>query len=167
MHFGLASAIYTHFTSPIRRYADCVVHRLLAASLGEISFQNTCHAWLILLTRSSLCPALLPSHASSSGIEALPDELRESRRVQRIANVLNRKHRAAQYVAAPAPSSCWSPSQRLHPADTPAAPPVTSSLFLTASLSLLFASTHARCWQICSPVLLGQTVRRSQQHCVV
>jgi len=42
-HFGLASDGYAHFTSPIRRYADLVVHRLLKKALrGEsIDYERT------------------------------------------------------------------------------------------------------------------------------
>jgi len=39
-HFGLGFSHYSHFTSPIRRYSDLILHRLIKSQLNEDKEQN-------------------------------------------------------------------------------------------------------------------------------
>ncbi len=62
-HFGLALPDYTHFTSPIRRYPDLLVHRALRAGLG-----------LAPRASSAEQPELGPMGADLSRLEKRADE---------------------------------------------------------------------------------------------
>ncbi|MGE5299471.1 MAG: ribonuclease R [Acidobacteriota bacterium] len=65
-HFGLASKSYTHFTSPIRRYPDLVVHRILREKIARKRISDT---------RAEELGAMLPDIAySSSRTERLSDD---------------------------------------------------------------------------------------------
>ncbi|KAK5204607.1 exosome catalytic subunit dis3 [Exophiala xenobiotica] len=67
-HYGLASEIYTHFTSPIRRYGDLLAHRQLAYAIGY----------------------------EGEGSEIVDEGLRNKGKLERVCQNLNVRHRNAQ-----------------------------------------------------------------------
>jgi len=64
-HFGLGFEAYTHFTSPIRRYSDLIVHRLLKA----ISRGDTQEGSYVLRNIESLSMAISEKEREASKIE--------------------------------------------------------------------------------------------------
>ncbi|MBA1438328.1 MAG: VacB/RNase II family 3'-5' exoribonuclease [Epsilonproteobacteria bacterium] len=64
-HFGLGFERYTHFTSPIRRYSDLIVHRLLKA----IDAGDTKEGSYVLRNIESLCMAISEKEREASNIE--------------------------------------------------------------------------------------------------
>ncbi|MCW8896339.1 ribonuclease R family protein [Sulfurimonas sp.] len=64
-HFGLGFEAYTHFTSPIRRYSDLIVHRLLKA----INAGDTEEGSYVLRNIESLCMTISEKEREASTIE--------------------------------------------------------------------------------------------------
>ena len=71
-HFGLASDAYCHFTSPIRRYADLQVHRIIKESAEALS--QTCNEKLLSI--STQCSR------TEREAEALEREVAQLKKVQ-------------------------------------------------------------------------------------
>jgi ribonuclease R len=95
-HYGLAKVNYTHFTSPIRRYADLVVHRVLE-SLSPSKNAGSAHG------RPRVSSVDLPSvgvHVSATERVATDAE-RESVRLKKMEFFLNqiRQKRLEEYHA--------------------------------------------------------------------
>lgn len=58
-HFGLAARYYTHFTSPIRRYPDLQIHRIMKENLhGELTEKRIAHYEEILPEVAQLTSAM-------------------------------------------------------------------------------------------------------------
>ncbi|NPA60037.1 MAG: VacB/RNase II family 3'-5' exoribonuclease [Epsilonproteobacteria bacterium] len=93
-HFGLGFEAYTHFTSPIRRYSDLIVHRLLKA----INKGDTQEGSYVLRNIEALTMTISEKEREASRIEI---EF-EMRKFARWANTnINQKFKARVYATEP------------------------------------------------------------------
>jgi len=77
-HYGLAKANYTHFTSPIRRYADLVVHRIL----GNLSIHS---------------PQLQCKTPNHKNMAAMADHISTTERTSAEAEIESRRMKELEY----------------------------------------------------------------------
>lgn len=86
-HFGLASDCYTHFTSPIRRYPDLVVHRLLRQYLITKDINGK------VITRNQNFTALAAEQSSNMEVKAMECErtVEQMKKAEYMTRFINQK----------------------------------------------------------------------------
>jgi len=86
-HFGLASDCYTHFTSPIRRYPDLVVHRLLRQYLITKEINGK------VIARNQNFTALAAEQSSNMEVKAMECErtVEQMKKAEYMTKFINQK----------------------------------------------------------------------------
>lgn len=81
-HFGLASNYYTHFTSPIRRYADLCVHRVLSSVLDSFPSKK------VLAKNSEILPSICERISKAERLAMKVEE--ESKKIKLVEYMKNK-----------------------------------------------------------------------------